>query len=176
MTSIEYKSLLKEDYKRYCTTNHFREKIVAYCQIPGAKWAFWFRTVRFLRELRGLHLLYWLSLFKYRRVCVKYGYDISSKMIQCREGMKISHFSGIVIGGDVQMGANITIRQGVTIGTNGRGCPVIGDNVDIGAGAIIIGPITVGNNVVIGAGAVVTHDVPDSVVIVGNPAKVIKHL
>ena len=53
---------------------------------------------------------------------------------------------------------------------------MIGDQVTVGANVIIIGKITIGNNVVIGAGAVVVKDVPDNCVIAGNPAKVIKSI
>ncbi len=52
--------------------------------------------------------------------------------------------------------------------------PVLGDNVTVGAGANIIGPVHVGNNAVIGAGAVVVSDIPDNAVAVGVPAKVVK--
>ncbi|KAJ2780570.1 hypothetical protein GGI15_003495 [Coemansia interrupta] len=52
----------------------------------------------------------------------------------------------------------------------------IGNNVWIGGGAIILAGVTIGNNVTVGAGAVVTKDVPDNVVVVGNPAKIVKHV
>lgn len=54
--------------------------------------------------------------------------------------------------------------------------PVLGDNVSVGAGANIIGPVHIGNNAVIGAGAVVISDIPENAVAVGVPAKVIKIL
>ena len=53
--------------------------------------------------------------------------------------------------------------------------PRIGDNVSVGANAVIIGPIRIGNNVTVGAGAVVVKDVPDNAVVVGNPARLIKY-
>ena len=93
------------------------------------------------------------------------------------EGFYIGHFSGIVISSAAVIGKNCNISQGVTIGISGkgedRGCPIIGDNVYIGAGAKVIGRITIGNNVAIGANAVVTKDVPDNAVVVGIPAKII---
>ena len=55
-----------------------------------------------------------------------------------------------------------------------KGLPIIGDNVVIGTHAQIIGNVTIGNNSIVGAGAIVTHDVPDNVVVVGNPAKILK--
>ena len=67
---------------------------------------------------------------------------------------------------------NFTIYQNATIGYN-NGFPTIGNNVFIGAGAVVIGKIRIGNNVKIGAGAVVIEDVPDNCTVVGPKAKVI---
>lgn len=75
------------------------------------------------------------------------------------------------------IGSNCTIRNNITIGNvedNNLKLPVIGDNVNIGVGAIIIGNISIGNNAIIGAGAVITKDVPEECVVVGNPARIIK--
>ena len=55
-----------------------------------------------------------------------------------------------------------------------KGLPIIGDNVVVGTHAQILGNVTVGNNSIVGAGAIVTHDVPDNVVVVGNPAKILE--
>jgi serine O-acetyltransferase len=90
-------------------------------------------------------------------------------------GFRIEHFGGIVIGEGCVIGKNVNISQGVTIGRTLSGYPVIGNNVYIGAGAIIIGDITVGNNVAIGAGAVVTKSVPDNCCVAGVPAKIISY-
>ena len=88
-------------------------------------------------------------------------------------GFLLIHGYGTVINGAVKIGKNCTILHGVTIGTNTYGCPTIGDNVYIGAGAILIGNIHIGNNVKIGAGAVVVDDVPDNSTVVGPKACVI---
>ena len=85
----------------------------------------------------------------------------------------IDHFGGIVISGYASFGANCRIRNGVVVGLQRitEPCaPQIGDNVDIGAGAKILGAITIGNNVAIGANAVVTCSVPDNSLAVGVPA------
>lgn len=71
------------------------------------------------------------------------------------------------------IGKNCLIFQGVTIGVGTSGIPRIGDNVILSSGAKIIGGITIGNNVTIGANAVVTKDIPDNSIAVGIPAKVI---
>jgi len=89
------------------------------------------------------------------------------------EGFYIGHFGGIIISPLARIGINCNISQGVTIGISGngdkRGVPTIGDNVYIGAGAIIIGKITIGNNVRIGANAVVHKDIPDNSTVVVYP-------
>ena len=86
---------------------------------------------------------------------------------------------GIVIGETAVIGDNCTIYHGVTLGGRGhskgqRRHPVIGDNVLVGAGAKLLGPITVGNDVSIGANAVVLHDIPDYATVVGVPGKVVR--
>lgn len=90
-------------------------------------------------------------------------------------GLKIWHFGRIELNPDTVIGENCTLRPGVTIGTrhNDHDVPRIGDNVDIGVGAVIIGAIAIGNNVSIGANAVVLCDVPDNHIAVGVPARVI---
>lgn len=85
----------------------------------------------------------------------------------------IDHFGGIIVSGYAHFGDNCRIRNGVTVGlrrVDEPSAPVIGNNVDIGAGAKLLGPITVGDNVVIGANAVVLQDVPANSIAVGVPA------
>lgn len=87
----------------------------------------------------------------------------------------IEHFGGIVISGDAVIGDDVTIRNGVTIGLRRkgtRGAPVIGNNVDIGAGAVLLGDISIGDDSAIGANAVVLKTVPPHSIAVGVPAVV----
>jgi len=88
-------------------------------------------------------------------------------------GLRIWHFGCIVLHPNVVIGGNCDIRHDVTIGNRQDydDVPVIGSNVNIGAGARVIGRIRIGNNVMIGANAVVLRDVPDNHIAVGNPAK-----
>jgi len=83
----------------------------------------------------------------------------------------------IVIHSDVIFGDNVHIDQCVTIGGNGTayGVPKIGNNVYIGAGAKLLGPITIGDECVIAANSVVLKDVPNGSVVAGVPAKIVKH-
>lgn len=87
----------------------------------------------------------------------------------------IDHFGGIVVSGFARFGDDCRIRNGVVVGlarVDDPCAPVIGNNVDIGAGAKVLGRIRIGNNVLIGANAVVTRDVPDDSIAVGVPAVV----
>ncbi len=84
---------------------------------------------------------------------------------------------GIVIHKESVIGRNCHISQNVTIGGGGGpdgGLPVIGDNVTVGAGAVILGNVHIGNNASIGANAVVLNDIPANAVAVGVPARVVK--
>lgn len=89
----------------------------------------------------------------------------------------IDHGSGIVIGETAELGDDVTLYQGVTLGGTGKDKgkrhPTIGHNVTIGSGAKILGPITVGHNAKIGAGAVVVRCVPPNSTAVGVPAHVV---
>ncbi len=72
------------------------------------------------------------------------------------------------------IGKNFYINQCATVGVIGKDAPVIGDNVRVATGAIVLGKITVGDNINIGAGAVVVKNIPDNCTVVGNPARIVK--
>jgi serine O-acetyltransferase len=88
-------------------------------------------------------------------------------------GLFIDHGMGVVIGETAAIGEDVTLYQGVTLGgtgfATGKRHPTVQDNVTIGAGAALLGPITVGHGSKIGAGSVVIHDVPPNSTVVGNP-------
>jgi serine O-acetyltransferase len=94
--------------------------------------------------------------------------------------LNIEHNGCICIHGNAVIGDDCMIRQGVTLGNIGNddplGAPKIGNRVQIGAGAKVLGPVNVGNNVTIGANAVVISDVPDNVVVFGVPARIFSRL
>ncbi len=91
------------------------------------------------------------------------------------EGLFIDHGAGVVIGETAEVGENVTIYQGVTLGGTGKETgkrhPTVGDNVVIGAGSLLLGSITVGDNVRVGAGSVVVQNVPSNTTVVGNPGR-----
>lgn len=91
----------------------------------------------------------------------------------------IGHFGGIIINAKAILGANCNISQGVTIGVSGlgekRGVPVIGDNVYIGANAVIAGNIIIADDVLIGACSLVTSNAEKAAVLIGVPAVVISN-
>ncbi len=90
----------------------------------------------------------------------------------------IDHGMGVVIGETSEIGDNVTIFQGATLGgtgkEKGKRHPTIGDNTIISAGAKILGSIEIGKNVIVGAGAVVIKSVPDNVTVVGVPGRIVK--
>jgi serine O-acetyltransferase len=88
-------------------------------------------------------------------------------------GLLLPHPTGVVMHGDVELGPNCLVFQGVTLGASEEGVPRIGGHVDIGAGAKVIGPVSVGDHAQIGANAVVVSDVPPWATAVGVPARVI---
>ena len=71
------------------------------------------------------------------------------------------------------IGDNFSCIHMTTLGATGKGRPVIGDNVSLGANVTIIGPVHIGNNVTVGAGSLVVKDIPDNCVVGGNPARIL---
>jgi serine O-acetyltransferase len=89
------------------------------------------------------------------------------------DGFFIDHGMGVVIGETAEIGNDVTLYQGVTLGgtgfATGKRHPTVEDNVTIGSGAKLLGPISVGHGSKIGANSVVIHDVPPNCTVVGNP-------
>ncbi len=90
----------------------------------------------------------------------------------------IDHGAGVVIGETAEIGERVTLYQGVTLGgtgfQRGKRHPTLGDNVTVGSGAKLLGPIVVGDGAKIGANTVVVEDVPPSSTVVGNPGHPVK--
>ena len=94
------------------------------------------------------------------------------------QGLFIDHGMGVVIGETAELGDNVTLYQGVTLGGTGKDVgkrhPTLGNNVVVGAGARVLGPFKVGDNSKIGASAVVLKEVPPDCTVVGNPGRIVK--
>lgn len=162
--NIDFKTYcyyLSKDRSRYSVMSHLK----LYFSNTGYKLTTHYRRCSFLRSKKYLFFLYMIERFFYHSMCVKYGCDIPSHVI-IGPGLKIDHPVGIVINSTAIIGANFTIKTGSVIGKkDDNGAAHIGDNVQIGAHALIIGNITIGDNVDVGAGAIVTHNVPDCAVV-----------
>lgn len=117
------------------------------------------------------------TYFRYRKNLLGERLGFTIPKFTFSTGLRIWHYGNIVVNAHSKIGKNCTLHGDNCIGNNGKDneCPIIGDNVDIGVGAKIIGGVRVADNVTIGAGAVVVHDinVPGAIV-VGIPAKIIK--
>lgn len=98
--------------------------------------------------------------------------------VKIGKGFFIDHGMGVVIGETTEIGDNVTIYQGATLGGTGKESgkrhPTIGNNVVISTGAKVLGPFRVGDNSKIGAGAVVLNEVPPNSTVVGIPGRVVK--
>ena len=166
------KSILQQDIERY----GIRKSGMFISWLKGHTF-FVVLNYRLSHWLYKHHIKLLPEMIKFR-TWRRYGCEIAP-YAQIGGGLFIPHSVGIVIGHEVIIGKNCEIFQNVTIGSNrkqrnGRYMPIIGDNVSIGSGAIVVGAITVGNNVTIGANSYVDKDIPDNVVVAGSPAKIIR--
>jgi serine O-acetyltransferase len=161
----------KEDLARYNMKRPFLKE--------QSIWAIWLyrygkkvdaRPAGFMKKIHTT--VYWL-LFRVIETAVGISLPKSASI---GGGLRIWHFGNIFINPDVVIGKNCTLRQGVTIGNRVEGGPVptIGDNVDFGAYAQVLGGIRIGNGCKIGAMTLVIRDVPDGATAVGVPARIIE--
>src|SRR5438067_9421941 len=139
----------------------------------------------------GLHalMLHRLAHWFYRRKRFIIARIVSQKArfltgIEIHPGAKIGerlfidHGMGVVIGETAELGDDVLLYQGVTLGGTGNECgkrhPTLGNNVVVGAGAKVLGNIVLGDNVRVGASSVVVHSVPANSTVVGIPARIAK--
>lgn len=170
--------LLRADASRYTEHNpHLWTLLKLIFSSRGFLSVFFFRLSSAFRE-RGLGILAGL-LDRFSTTLT--GAEIRSTAC-IGPGLHIAHTYGLVIGGNVRAGRNLSLRQCTTLGGRGGRTrehsddfrwsqPVIGDDVSIGCNAVLLGPILVGSKSVIGACSLVIHDVPSNTVVGGNPAR-----
>ena len=138
-----------------------------------------FRAILYYRVAHKLYLKkhYFLARWVSQRAARKTGIEIHPGAT-IGKGLFIDHGSGVIIGETAELGDNITLYQGVTLGgtgkEQGKRHPTIGNNVMISAGAKILGSFTIGDNSKIGAGSVVLEEVPPNSTVVGVPGHVVK--
>ncbi len=133
-----------------------------------------YKIENFFYKVKIIPIAFLIRLF----MRIIFSCDIPYKMV-IGKGANFPHYAlGCLFHPKVSIGEHCTILHNVTIGgkSGSNVLPKIGNNVLIGTGAIILGPITIGNNAIIGAGSVVVKDVPDNCVVAGNPAKIIKRM
>jgi len=118
-----------------------------------------------------------LGLFLSDRILIGSGAELRPTS-SIGPGLVLKHTTGIVVGGEVVAGERLTLHQNVTLGDRRPfgGQPRLGDDVTIGAGACVLGPITIGDRVVVAANSVVLDDVPSDSLVGGIPAQVLRRL
>lgn len=170
------KYFIIRDFERINRDITFRKLIKSLAFEPGFKYVFWLRITRFFWKKKSQYiLLYVIARIILKHYAYKYSFDISYKAA-ILPGFAIGHWGYIVIQADTIIGSNCFVRPGVVMGQRSvyeGGSQIVGDNVEFGAGAKLIGNIRVGNNVIIGANAVVTHNVDSNCKVAGVPAKVL---
>jgi serine O-acetyltransferase len=159
--------LIREDFATH-QRDPWRQGVWVMLVYRFGRWRYGVRPA-LLRML--LSFLYrWLKILSQ----ILTGIDLPCEVVVGRR-LKIEHFGGIIVSGDTVIGDDVVLRHGVTLGlrrTDQPGAPTIGNRVDIGAGAVILGKVTIGDDAVIGANAVVLTDVPPGALAIGVPATI----
>jgi serine O-acetyltransferase len=170
--------LIRSDYRKHQKYGGHFFGIVFLTQ---GFWAvFQYRIAHFIyskmkwQPFRFLGLLVMLFWQKMIEITAGISIPASSKI---GHSFYIGHFGGVIINANSIVGNNCNISQGVTIGVSGqdekRGTPILGDEVYIGANAVVSGNIVIGNGVLIGACSLVNNSFPDRAVVLGVPAVII---
>lgn len=163
------KEIIKKDLEKYCMETPYKKANIAafnFCMVINKP----FRSIFYYRAKKSLILRNISKLFLPPLNTIEILGDIGA-------GFRISHNYAVIH--PERAGENLFVGHGATIGKgrpaeDGRVYPVLGNNVEVYANAIVFGGINVGNNVKIGAGAVVNKDIPDNCTVVGNPGRIVK--
>ena len=169
MTFKEYRETVKQDRACYGNGSHLR----IYFSNSTYRFVVNFRRCKFFASKKILFPLYIYQRLKYSRMCIKYGCGIPY-CAKIGPGFKIDHLQGCIVNSKAVIGSNFNIKSGAIVGRNHRGVATIGNNVSLGVHSLVIGPVVIGDNVTVGAGAVVTHDVPADKTVVGPSAHILE--
>ena len=178
LKTMKFIKYIMSDYVKYSKYGSFFFTIIfltqgfwALFQYRIASAVYYSIKNRFFRIIIMIPFLLWQKIIE-----VLTGISIPAS-VKIGHSFYIGHFGGIIINAKTIIGNNCNISQGVTIGVSGlgerRGTPIIGDNVYIGANAVVAGNFRVGNNVLIAACSLVNREVPDNSVVSGVPSKII---
>lgn len=178
MNSKELHELLQYEYNLYFSS---RLDYIRSFLLLEKRWYIWqllktLRKLEYLNKSSNKGFKYAFYSRKVNKLSYKLGIDIWHSCFD--KGLLIYHSHGIVVNSLAKIGKNCHLHGNNCIGNDGihDGCPIIGDNCDIGVGAIIIGNVRLGNNVRIAANAVVNKSFQeDNVLLAGIPAKIVKH-
>lgn len=172
----QLRSWLGADLFRYAGAINARAFWRHFLFTPGFKYTVWMRACGYFKVKAWGFPCYVFTKWMLMRCRYKYGIAIPEYTL-IGPGLFINRFGGVMINGDVVIGANCNITHGAMLGQSNRGAkagsPILGDRVFLAAGSKVIGRVIIGNDAVIGANAVVTKDVPAMGVVGGIPAKLI---
>lgn len=179
-TKSQLKEILKKEKKFYLTSYCTTKKDILVRKITRDPLAVIYKYVKFLRKSEYYYninnsLLYAYYRFRKNKLGIRLGIEIWENSFE--DNIMIYHSGNIVVNRGAVIGKNCMLHGDNCIGNNGKDSfsPIIGDNVDIGVGAKILGKVKIADNVKIGAGAVVVSDILEAgSVVVGIPAKRIK--
>lgn len=164
----ELKEYLREDKKQLgikrAFPRPFTDEIWKF-EIILRKYEYWLNRNGYRAQIMcGLYKI------KHHRMSVKLNIGIGPNC--CGKGLSIAHAGSIQINGDSQIGRNLRIQEGVTIGAGNDGVPCIGDNVYLGSGSKVIGNVRIADKCCVGANAVVVKDILESgITVAGVPAQ-----
>lgn len=164
----------KDSLYRYTGKTDLKTFWKTYLGSPEYRFIFYLRLAQ---AYKGKPVIGYLSRLMLKRVSYKFHIQIWPET-NIGEGFFIGHFGNLGMNPNTIVGRNFNMANGVCIGQANRGslkgAPVIGDDVWVGANAVIVGGIKIGNDVLIAPGAFVNFDVPDHSVVIGNPGQIRK--
>src|SRR5580704_16403609 len=165
-------NLIRSDLRakaEWCYESRSWKAVIKVLLTDGTPAMIWYRLMQWARRWRlaPLEMLF-------NRINTIFCGCIIGRGAEFGPGFVLIHSLGVVINGNVRGGSGVKIEHQVTIGAEKRQSPVLGNDVFVGAGAKIIGPVQIGDGAKIGANAVVLTDIPAGATAVGIPAKVVR--